>query len=122
MQYKIIDYSKPINGAGGGLAAGLNLFMGANIIYSNEFINNKILIDLETYKFDVVITGEGAFDAQSLENKGAYTIIRRFSDSKVPIFLVCGTFDDSLMTRLPSNVRIIELKTYFSSIDESIKN
>ncbi len=119
---KLIDCSKPINGAGGGLAAGLNIFFGAEIISSTEFINSQILNDIDQNQIDAVITSEGAFDAQSLENKGAHVIIQKFKELKIPVFLICGTIDDSVIHRLPSNVQVIELRKYFSSVEESIKN
>ncbi|MCJ7554329.1 MAG: glycerate kinase, partial [Ignavibacteriaceae bacterium] len=119
---KLIDFSKPINGAGGGLAAGLNIFFEAEIISSTEFINSQILNDIDQNQIDAVITGEGAFDEQSLENKGAHIIIQKFKELKIPIFLVCGTMDESVIHRLPSNVHLIELRKYFTSVEESIKN
>jgi glycerate kinase len=113
--------TKVINGAGGGLAAGLDIFFDAEIIQSKDFILHQILNDLKIDEIGAVVTGEGAFDNQSFENKGAYVIVEKFAGTGIPLFLVCGTVEKSAITRFPSNVKVIELLKYFGSIEESIK-
>lgn len=118
----LIKFDKVLNGAGGGLAAGLEIFFDAEIIGASDFINEQILFDIIPDKIDYVITGEGAFDRQSLENKGAYIVLNKFRDLNTKIYLVCGTIEKSLVPDLPENVTVIELQKFFNSVDESIKN
>lgn len=118
----ITEIPKLFYGAGGGLAAGMQMFFNAEIITSKEFINNQILKNLKLNEINYVITGEGAFDRQSLENKGAYTVIRNFWEVIIPVFLICGKFDEKVLPDLPDNVNVIELSKYFKSVDESIRN
>lgn len=125
----LIESSKQLNGAGGGLAAGLQIFFDAEIITSSEFINTQILKDISLNDIDAVITGEGAFDLQSLENKGAHVIIEKISkwntsgnNLVLPMFLVCGKVDQNIVSGLPKNVMVIELSKYFNSQEESIRN
>lgn len=119
---KIIESDKKMNGSGGGLAAGLKIFLGASIKPAEKFIEHEILCDVDTSEIDAVITGEGAFDKQSFEDKGAYIIIKKFKDFNIPVFLICGKFDKSVIKMLPDNVIVLELQKHFSSIEESIKN
>ena len=126
---ELTESSKQLNGAGGGLAAGLQIFFDAEIITSSEFINTQILKDISLNDIDAVITGEGVFDLQSLENKGAHVIIEKISEwntsennIELPLFLVCGKVDPSLVSGLPKNVIVLELNKYFNSQEESIRN
>lgn len=118
---KLIESNNVFNGSGGGLAAGLEIFLNGRIISSDVFIS-RILGDLNLGDIDAVITGEGAFDSQSMENKGAYVILEKFEKLNVPIFVICGYFDKSIASFLPPTVKIIEIQNYFGSKEESIKN
>lgn len=111
-----------INGAGGGIAAGLNIFLNAEIIRAEDFIKNYILKDIDFSKIDAVITGEGSFDYQSFEGKGVSVILNLSKNFSLPVFLICGTSKVPDEIKLPDNVIIINISKYFSSVDESIKN
>lgn len=118
----LTDFIETTNGAGGGLASGLKIFFHAELISGTDFIEREILNDLELHTFDAVITGEGSFDRQSFEQKGAHIILEKFKGFKTPIFIVCGSFDDNVSKQLPDNMRIIELQKFFSSREDSVKN
>jgi len=111
-----------LNGAGGGLAAGLNLFLGAEIIKAEDFILNYILEGINLNSIDAVITGEGRFDFQSFEGKGAGVILNLFKNKSIPIFLINGATDLPPNIKLPKNVKIINLIDFFKTKEESIKN
>ncbi|MBK7629742.1 MAG: glycerate kinase [Ignavibacteriales bacterium] len=115
-------FPQKLNGAGGGLAAGLNIFLDAQIIKAKDFIETKILKDLKLYNIDAVITGEGSFDNQSFEGKGSGIILNLFSKRNIPIFLINGSTNLSLDIILPKNVHIINLTDFYSSNELSIKN
>lgn len=119
-----LDLSIPekLNGAGGGLAAGLNLFFDAKIIPAKTFIINEILKGVDLDAIDVVITGEGSFDFQSYEGKGTGVIIDLFKDKKTKIILINGSTNLPNNVTLPQNVTIINLQDFFDSKEESMKN
>jgi len=114
-----IDYPMAfkLNGAGGGLAAGLNVFLGAKIIKAESFIKDVLLNDLKNKEIDLVITGEGKFDEQTLMGKGAGIILNIFSTK--PIAFVCG---NAAIAGNSRKLKIYRLSRYFNSVDESIKN
>jgi glycerate 2-kinase len=118
---KLIHSDRQLNGAGGGLAAGLEVLFGAKIIPSEVFIDEILLSDIEKSSIDAVITGEGAFDEQSLQNKGAHIIIEKFKEYNKPIFLICGTIEKSVADNLPPMVKVIQLIDFFNSEEDSIK-
>jgi glycerate 2-kinase len=118
---KIDILDNEINGAGGGIAAGLQFLLKSDLTKANDFIK-EVLSDITLEAVDLIITGEGAFDLQSMEGKGANLIINKFRDSNKPIFLVCGKIDKSVLHKLPSNLMPIEISSFFNTVEESIKN
>ena len=109
-----------LSGAGGGLAAGLNIFLNAEYKFAYDFIRSDLGINSNKLMPNIVITGEGRFDRQSYFNKAVKVVIDEFSQTEIPIFVVCGSADEHM--RNQNNIRIIELEKFFSSKEESIKN
>jgi glycerate kinase len=110
-----------LNGAGGGLATGINLLYNSEIISAKDFIKNFILKDSDLDKVDAVITGEGQFDFQSFEGKGTGVIIELFKNRKTPVFLINGSTILAKEKTLPENVQNINLIDLFSSREESMQ-
>lgn len=119
---KLMDRSEKLSGAGGGIPAGLQIFRNAVIIPSKDFITGHLFSSLINQKFDVVITGEGSYDAQSEMGKGAYIVIDQFRNQADKIFLCSGSISQAALSNLPSNVYPVHLKDFFNSEEESIKN
>jgi glycerate kinase len=59
----------PGAGAAGGLAAGLSVFLGARITSGFDTVADVTRLFTRLQRADVVVTGEGSFDAQSLKGK-----------------------------------------------------
>ncbi|MFN3872322.1 MAG: glycerate kinase [Ignavibacterium sp.] len=116
----IITDSANINGAGGGLASGLKIFFGAEIISSKDFIFEKILAEKEFSDIDFLITGEGRFDIQSFEGKATGELIKKFTDKVKNIFLVCGKIENDVKDLLPRNVHCFQLIDLFKNEKESL--
>ncbi len=117
-----LNVPEKLNGAGGGLAAGLNIFFNAEIIRAEEFIKNDILQGINLDEIDAVITGEGSFDIQSFEGKGPGIILNLFAERNIPIFLINGSTNLPPNIKLSKNVIVINLKDFFESTEESITN
>jgi glycerate kinase len=117
-----LNVPQKLNGAGGGLASGLNIFLNAEIIRAEEFIKNEILQDINLKEIDAVITGEGSFDYQSFEGKGSGIILKLFAERNIPIFLVSGSTDLPPNIIISKNVIVINLTDLFESKEESIIN
>jgi len=118
------DFKIPetLNGAGGGLAAGLKLFFDAEIIPAKEFILKSILGDLDLSSIDAVITGEGNFDLQSFEGKGAGVLLNIFEKYDIPIFIICGSSNIPEEIQLSKNIHLIRLIDYYKSKEASMKD
>ncbi|GBD24293.1 Glycerate 2-kinase [bacterium HR29] len=59
----------PGGGAAGGLAAGLAAFLGARIASGFDLVAEAVALEERLTRADVVVTGEGRFDGQSLQGK-----------------------------------------------------
>jgi glycerate 2-kinase len=118
----VVKKEETLLGAGGGLAAGFQIFFDAKIKSSKDFIINDLGIGKLKNDVDFVITGEGIFNSQSLMGKATGVLIDEFKDAVKKIFLVCGKIDAFVKSNLPQNVIPIELIKYFQSKEESIKN
>ena len=64
-------------GAGGGIGGGMVAFLNAKIISGADFILDNIEINNKISDSDLVVTGEGSFDRQSLMGKITGNIIDR---------------------------------------------
>jgi glycerate kinase len=85
----------PGTGAAGGTAFAAAALLGATIIPGATFIANAIGLDAALDGADLLITGEGSLDAQSLLGKGAVGAAMRARALGVPTVLVCGRLDMS---------------------------
>ena len=119
LNFTIPDY---INGAGGGLAAGLNIFFGANIISAKHFILSEILKDIDFNFVDTVITGEGKFDAQSLEGKSTGVLLDICKKYSIPLFLINGSSEIPAELNQSKHIHFINLTDFYNSKTESIEH
>lgn len=87
-------------GAGGGLAAGLRAFAGATLTSGSAWVLEQLDFDRELARAAVVVTGEGAYDAQSSMGKITGEIIARAGRRGVPVLLIAG----SVSGELPASV------------------
>jgi glycerate kinase len=85
------DYrNKPGAGAAGGLGFGLMSFCGAKIRPGFDVVAKAVGLEAEIKDADIVITGEGSLDRQTLEGKtpaGAARLARKFGK---PVFAIVG--------------------------------
>ena len=86
-----IDVSKmPGSGAAGGVGAGAIAFCNAKISSGIETILDLLNIDEYISQSDLVITGEGKLDNQTLEGKVVSGVILRCRKLKTSFGIVCG--------------------------------
>lgn len=80
----------PGAGAGGGLAYGLATFAGARIERGAAVVLDLLKLRTRVPRADLVLTGEGAFDWQSLRGKAPAAVARAAADEGVPCVVVAG--------------------------------
>jgi glycerate kinase len=80
----------PMSGAAGGLAAGLAAFLGARLVLGIDFVLEATGFDSALAAHDLLITGEGRTDSQSLGGKAPWICCQRAGKSGKPSVLVSG--------------------------------
>jgi glycerate kinase len=89
------------SGAAGGLAAGLHLFCNARIVSGITYVLDTIGFDVHLRSCDIVLTGEGSLDRQTLHGKGIAGIAMRATRSGKPVHVFAGRVkgDPNLLVR-----------------------
>lgn len=80
----------PGAGAAGGLGFGLMAFCGASLKSGFDLVSNLIRLEERVREADVVITGEGRLDAQTLQGKGPVGVARMARRLGKRVFAVAG--------------------------------
>ncbi|MFL6590304.1 MAG: glycerate kinase [Chthoniobacterales bacterium] len=82
-------------GAAGGLGFGLMSFCGATIKPGFDVVAEFVGLRAAIGKADIVITGEGRLDGQTLEGKGPAGVARLARESGKRVFAIAGAASDS---------------------------
>jgi glycerate kinase len=90
---------EPGAGAAGGLAFGLMSFCGAKIRPGFEVVAEAADFESKMKNADVVITGEGSLDRQTLEGKTAAGIAGLARKLGKPVFAIAGRTDGNRQVR-----------------------
>jgi glycerate kinase len=85
----------PGAGASGGLAAGLVAFCGARIVPGIDLILDTVRFDRAAASASLVLTGEGAFNLQSLSGKVVSGVARRCRAAGLPLVVLAGSIADA---------------------------
>ncbi len=80
----------PGAGAAGGLGFGLMAFCGASLRAGVEVVMDALGLLERVERADLVITGEGRFDSQSLHGKAPAGVLRAAQELGVAAAVVCG--------------------------------
>ncbi len=77
-------------GAAGGVAAGLSVFLNAKLVDGIDHFLTITAFDEALQKADLVITGEGSIDAQTVHGKGPYGVALRAKEKNIPVIGLAG--------------------------------
>jgi glycerate 2-kinase len=83
----------PGAGAAGGLGAGAIAFLGATLRSGIELVLELVGFDAAVAGADLVITGEGKVDFQSLRGKAPFGVARAAADHGVPVVALAGVVE-----------------------------
>lgn len=82
---------RPGAGAAGGLGAGLMAFLGARLISGVDLILKLTNLESSLKKVDLVITGEGKIDRQTIYGKAPMGVARLARRYSCPVIGIAGT-------------------------------
>ena len=81
----------PGAGAAGGLGGAFKAFLNAELRRGADMVLDAIGFDEIIQDADLVITGEGKIDAQTMTGKLPYAVARRAGVQGIPVLAICGT-------------------------------
>ena len=109
-------------GAGGGIAAGLCAFAGAEIVSGIQTCLDLINFDEQVVDADLVIVGEGRLDAQSFSGKAPIGVAKR-TPNGVPVIAICGSLAEDLPPLPFENViAAFSILEKSEPLEDSLKN
>lgn len=86
-------------GAAGGLGGAFRAYLGAKLKRGVDLVLDQIGFDSIIDGADLVITGEGCSDYQTLKGKTAAGVLERAKRKGIPVMLVSGAIRDGQMLR-----------------------
>jgi glycerate kinase len=95
-------------GAAGGLGAGMVAFCGARLQPGAGVVMDAVGFGSRLRDADLVVTGEGSFDAQSLRGKAPGAVLAAARDAGVPGVVLCGR-----SSAVPAGLRVASLADRF---------
>ena len=102
----------PGAGAAGGLGAGLVAFLDAELKAGVDIVLEIIDFESRLKDVDLVITGEGMLDGQSIYGKTPVGVSRSAAKKDIPVIAVAGTLGSGVEKVLDHGIN-----SYFSIID-----
>ena len=108
----------PGAGAAGAVAGAMHAFLGAKMASGSDVILDAVGFENVIQDADLVITGEGKVDHQTLTGKLPYKVAQRSADKGVPVLAICGTAE---IDQLPGARAIISVTPEGMSMAEAKK-
>ena len=97
----------PGSGAAGGLGAGLAAFLNATLQPGIDIVLDTVHFDDLLKEADMIFTGEGKMDTQSLRGKVVIGVAHRAKAAGVPVIAVVGDIGDNIETAYDMGVTSI---------------
>jgi glycerate 2-kinase len=118
---KIADF--PGAGAGGGIASGTRIFLNAQMQKGIQYIIQATELEKKIKQADLVITGEGKVDTQTLSGKVISAVAELALKYNKPLILLCGVCELRKLELEKIGIKsVISLTDPFTSSEEAIKN
>lgn len=86
----------PGSGAAGGMGAGMMAFFGARLQMGIETVLDTVHFEQAACGADLIITGEGKLDSQSLHGKVVAGVGRRAKQLGIPVIAIVGGVDSAI--------------------------
>jgi glycerate kinase len=110
----------PGAGAAGGLGFGLMAFLGGRLVSGFDMVSSQVGLEARVAAADLVVTGEGRLDEQSLQGKGPVGVARLARKLGKKIVGIAGSVDDSAALRAQFDL-LIAIKPEAMPLDEAMR-
>ena len=102
-------------GAAGGVGAGLIAFLGASMQPGIDIVTRTIGLESRLAGCDLVVTGEGRLDGQTIFGKAPAGVARLARKLGIPVIAICGSIGPDA-----SKVQAVGINAFFSALEESM--
>lgn len=110
-------------GAAGGVAAGLYALLNARLVNGIEYFLDNTGFDSALAHADLLITGEGSIDVQTLEGKAPLGVARRAKKRSIPVIALAGKIPSEDNPQLRKYFdRLLSINPEITDIETAIKN
>lgn len=110
-------------GAAGGMGAGAIAFLNAKLVRGIDFVLDATGFENVLKNADLVITGEGKLDRQSLDGKLVRGVAKLAKKHKIPVIAFCGKLEiEAEQINQLGLLAAFSISQKPSSLEEAIKN
>lgn len=110
------------SGAAGGIGGSAYAFLGGQLMSGSDLIIELNGIEQKIKSCDIVITGEGRFDYQSLHGKGPMSIIKLAKKYHKQVIVICGSVDNQIYDSIAvEDVAIFSTITKVDSLENTLQ-
>ncbi|MEI9912308.1 MAG: glycerate kinase [Bacteroidota bacterium] len=110
-------------GAAGGTAAGLAALLHAQLVNGIDHFLSLTGFDTALAKADLIITGEGSIDEQTLQGKGPFGVAKRAKQNHLPVIGLAGKLPLEISTDLQEYFDILlPINNELMDIAEALQN
>ena len=83
-------------GAAGAMGAGMAVFFGAKLVSGIDAVLDAVNFEALARDYELILTGEGKFDRQSLSGKVCIGVARRAKQLHIPVIVLCGGIGENI--------------------------
>jgi glycerate kinase len=111
------------SGTAGGAAAGLHAWINAKLVNGTDYFLTITNFDAALQESDLLITGEGSIDRQTLQGKGPFGVAFRAKNKNIPVIGIAGKvpleYDDDLQQYFDV---LISINNEVGDLETAMKN
>ena len=111
----------PMVGSAGGVAFALKTFLKARLCKGFDYVSRLSSLEKKIKKSDLIITGEGSLDKQTLLGKGVYKLAMLAKVHKKKVVVFCGNYDKSIDWKRYNICHIVKIKPVNYSLSQSLR-
>ena len=112
----------PGAGAAGGIGGGMVAMFGARLVSGIDLFIDWFGLEAKVQQADVVITGEGQLDEQSVQGKVVGGMAQLCKKHQKPLMVVCGQHTLSAAARQRAQIREVKaIMDYAPSVEEAME-
>tara|TARA_B100001175_G_C19491804_1_gene633014 strand:+ start:511 stop:1647 length:1137 start_codon:yes stop_codon:yes gene_type:complete len=119
-QYGVDIKSISGGGAAGGVGAGLYGLLNARLEKGFDLLAELTGVNQQLDKVDLVLTGEGAFDNQSLFGKLPYKVAQLTQKNKIPTLIIAGQASIDELPNMP-HVKVYKTQPEHMPLNQALK-